>query len=166
MHLKEWFTNNQKRKKMKNNNPLCCFFKCIKRGGGKKKILYKIIGKMHLIKSGLFVLMSNFIQKNSEANSVSSVGCRSFSPHHVRSLDDRRTDGRTAVCGGAAGGFPVASAAQQNPQFLTKLANRSRTLAHARANFDFFRTFTSLFLRSHEFFLHKSKKESLPEKRC
>jgi hypothetical protein len=73
---------------------------------------------------------------------------------------DGWTDGRTAVCGAAAGGFPVASAAQENPQFLTKLANRSRTLAHARANFDFFRTFTSFFLRSHEFFLHNKAKKN------
>jgi hypothetical protein len=83
----------------------------------------------------------------------------------ARRPTDGRPDGRTAVCGGGGGGFPVASAAQQNPQFLTKLANRSRTLAHARANFDFFRTFTSVFLRSHEFCLQKKNKKAKKQKR-
>ncbi len=88
------------------------FFKCIKKGGkgGKKDHWINASNKKWF---NFFKCQISY--KIPEANSVSSVGCRSFSPHHVRSLDDRRTDGRTAVCGAAAGGFPVASAAEQNP---------------------------------------------------
>ncbi len=72
---------------------------------------------MRLIKSGLFVLMSDFIQNS--RGQFGFIGKMSFvlssSRPIARRPTDGRTDGRTAVCGAAAGGFPVASAAEQKP---------------------------------------------------
>jgi hypothetical protein len=90
LHLKEWFTNNHKRPKKKFKKYFLYFLNALKRGGKGEE---KDIIKMHLIKSGLFVLMSNF--KQNSRGQFGFIGRMSFVLSSSRPIARRPTDGRT-----------------------------------------------------------------------